>query len=85
MDYLLVRTDFWPYHYEDEKIEYLRNLQDANIELNRVFDLYEMIDNFGKPPVKAAIKIVEEEKVDITAKNKGVVRKPKPTKEKIVM
>ena len=64
---------------EDEKLEMLPTHLGTDIELTKVFDLYEMIENIGKPPVKEAIKPpVQGEKIDI--KLAGAARKRKPVK-----
>lgn len=78
MEFLPARLDFWPYNIDDAKLEVLTMTLNSDIELSKVFDLYEMIENIGKPQVREPIRpIVQGERIDLkVAKNGG--RRPKP-------
>ena len=75
MEFLPARLDFWPYMIDDIKLEMLPGYLGTDVELSKAFDLYEMIENIGKPPVKEAIKpVVQGEKIEIKVGG-GVQRK----------
>jgi hypothetical protein len=67
MEFLVARLDFWPYNFDDQKREMLSTHLGADLELTKVYHLYEIMENFGKPVVKQSIKLVpqNEEVVDI--------------------
>jgi hypothetical protein len=52
MEFLVERLDFWPYNFDDQKREMLHTYLGTDLELAKVYNLYEIIENIGKPIVK---------------------------------
>lgn len=77
MEFLISRLDFWPYDFDDDKRDCLQMRIRCDLELSKVYDLYEMIENIGKPQIKGAAKniAIDEEKIEM--KRKEIVKRPK--------
>lgn len=84
MEFLSSRLDFWPFNFDDDKRDCLKVRSGCDLELSKVYSLYELIDSIGKPLARGAAKaaVQEEEKIDLRAR--GVVRKPRGKKKEVV-
>jgi hypothetical protein len=61
MEFLMSRLDFWPYDFDDDKRDCLQARTRCDLELSKVFDLYDIIENFGKPQIKGGIKVAVQD------------------------